>query len=502
MSNSAATKESGRVTSSQTLREVVKRRLLDRIASIGGDSTAKLGAERVLAKEMETSRGTLREALKELEHQGVIVRRSRHGTYVKVGAATAIRTCVYDMKRPVDAHLIGSIREQIEMSGLGAELDLETNKGALYFRDRERKILDYLRRSEPLSFMCIPQVHLPELAELGLVENLSYEFGNWSQRGNLFDIVEESIKIDGKVVAFPFQCSLSGFVINRRLFDDANVEPEEMFSSLDSFIEGLERLSAGLPEGCFTLVSDSLRALVEFVFRAHRPDLVSYFGAGAGNDDVNIAVLESLAKMFQHQRVLAGGSVSSDENVLNYDDIASVFADSKAAIVLTSLSPRRYFQQALGMRDWSYVDFMIPCFGEGGRPVSVYNSLVWVVNSGAEPTARDFARRFLADYLAPHTVSALDRRYLESNESNERTYVFREGVVRLPRDEWHEQRRNECFEAAVAEMPYPVGKYENFVLTVHRVTASPDSEIRREYEFFGSMNRLGFQLEIPLMEMA
>ena len=100
----------------QRLHEAIVQRFHELIQQGTLEHGAKLPAERALAEQLKVSRGSVREAIRTLELQGLVVSKQGSGTFINTQSLSAVATLMTSSNRTSDAELhdIFEVRHLLE----------------------------------------------------------------------------------------------------------------------------------------------------------------------------------------------------------------------------------------------------------------------------------------------------------------------------------------------------------------------------------------------------
>jgi hypothetical protein len=140
--------------------------------------------------------------------------------------------------------------------------------------------------------------------------------------------------------------------------------------------------------------------------------------------------------------------------------------------------------RAFGQQLDREISFVPLSFGPQGKPFSLFDTNLWVINPRIEEDAKDFLWSLLSDYFSPETQYELDIRCMESDQINDFTDVFIKGDPRIPYDAEYEKLREDLFACGELQITFPAPPFDSFLLSAGRILLDQDTTPQKEYEYY------------------
>lgn len=455
--------------------EVVRQRLATAIRSGSYGDVQKLSGEHKLASSFGVSRGTIRKVLDRLAQEGLVNRVPGSGTYVNADNSSqiVINVPVAYPDKPLVKHFLGKMKEMCYRNTANVQMNTVPYKPTAYY-GTIHIARELFTNPKPSGLFEVTMADLPWLVREGLCEDVTAAFSSWSQKDNIFDVVVKAITHSRRIYAFPFHCSLGGLSYHEKAFELAGLDPVDAVSSIDKFLSALGKIkSTGMFEN--TLFIGSSRYLLMYLLRLFYEDLHGRFllhGNETIERSVGIEVLKITKKLrWELDVAIPFGSGGQSEI------FRKKFHAGAIASTLLQLIP------AIG-KGVSFVPF---AYGPDKKPFSLFNSYAWIINPHITQDAKQFLISFLQEYVHPDSEYEIDRKYIEEDETNERSTPFIESRRRVPYNPLFERHRSGLFKYAEMEVPYPCPAFDNMLIAVLRILQDKDASPESVYEFYSSI---------------
>ncbi len=481
----------------------IKRTLSNLIVSGKLSAGQKLPGERELESQFQASRGTIRQVLDELERENLVRRVWGKGTFVKSNIAMEITVARPEPNKILFKHLWGKLVEESHKSSLNIQLKQHITHTPTSHIDRQEQFVRMFASDEPVGTHEITANDIPWVVKMGLVEDITERFESWSQKDNIFPIAKDAVTYNGRIYGLPFHSTLSAFNYHPDLLEYAGVYPIELANSLDGFAKSVEKLSK-IDDFRYSIWVGSARTFIMHLLRAFFDDIYHRFYPGETEPipkAEGIYIFELLHKFKWKYRACIPTSMRKADLKEEYDwmNLIKRFSVGEIPVNLVHLLPNSYYEY-MGMLAGRRVNVIPPSFSKEGKPFSLYNCILWVINGRCSERAKDFIWHFLDNYVHPQSEYELDRKAVEDGNINPRTNSFVEIPPRVPEEPYFDGTRKALFEYAEREIVFPSPVFERFLYSAYRVLHDPDINIKNEYDFYLNIGSSRMQFEEPSLE--
>ncbi len=458
----------------------------------------KLPGERELESQFNASRGTIRQVLNELERENLVRRVWGKGTFVQNNISETIIVVRPDPNKVLFRHFWGKLVEYAHCSSIEIELKQLLSKPPVSHADRQAKFVKMFTGKEAVGMHEITANDIPWVVKMDLVEDITERFESWSQRNNIFEIAKQSVTYEERIYGLPFHSTLSALNYHPELLERAGVYPIELANSLEGFIRAIEKLSkietfkySAWVGSARTFIMHLLRAFFDNLYERFYPTVDEPIPKAEG-----IYILEMLHKLKWKYRVCIPTAMRSEYSRTEYDwtNMIKLFSLGQIPVNLVHILPQSYYV-FMGMPIGNRVEVMPVSFSGNGQPFSLYNCVLWVINRRYSEQAKEFIWHFLDNYVSPQSEYELDRKAIEEDNINPRTNSFIKKTSRVPEDSYFDATRTALFEYAEREIVFPSPVFERFLYSAYRVLHDPDVNVKREYEFYRSLEGAQMQFE-------
>ena len=470
-------------------REVVKQGLMSDIVGGRYETGQRLAGEAPLAANYGVSVGTMRQALAELAHDGVLRRVHGSGTYVdfRTDRTIAVNVPVVSPRKVLFQHFWERLNTFSSNSDFDVRLGQVQHRPAATNWQLQRKVAQlFATEQQPVGLFEVTMKELPWLIEAGWCEDLTSRIPSWPQSDNIVPVALQGVSQNERVYGLPFHGSLTGLTYNQSLFKAEGLDPQQTVRSPENLLASAQRFSkrGGLQN---TLWVANVRILLMHLLHAYYDDPPKRF---AGHDAAPLEkdVAETLCMMLHRLKFRFGARVPCYGDPLTDADWPAYYrgmASGRIAMGLVQLTPPplyvHYDPRGTAVR------FEPLAFGTGGTPFSYFNCYVWIINPRLGAEQREFLWSFLADYVQPSSEFELDQRYSSEGSINGRDNVFIDDLPRVPPDPHYADTRRELFRYARPEIAYPAPAFDLFALAVSRALFCEQVDFAREYEFYLAM---------------
>ncbi len=458
----------------------------------------KLPGERELESQFKASRGTIRQVLDDLERENLVRRVWGKGTFVQERVTEQIVVARPEPNKVLFKHFWGKLVEHAHRSSIDIELKQNIVKTPTSHFNRQEKFVKMFTGDEPVGMHEITANDIPWVVKMGLVEDITERFDNWSQKDNLFDIAKQSVTYNGRIYGLPFHSTLSCFNYHSDLLELAGVNPIELSSSVDSFIRSVEKLSRDKDfkysiwvGSARTFIMHLLRAFFENVYERFYPTVTKPIPREEG-----IYILDLLHRFKWKYRACIPTAMSDRYLRKEHDwmNMLGLFSRGEVPVNMVHILPKAYYVH-MGMPSGRTIDVLPVMFGYNRKAFSLYNCVLWVINQRCSEQGKNFIWHFLDNYVHPQSEYELDRKAIEEGNINPRANSFINSSQRVPEDIEFDEMRKALFGCAEREIVFPSPVFERFLYSAYRVLHDEDINVNREYEFYRSLEGAQMQFE-------